>query len=125
VEPSREQLTQRLQDLSDGELLGHLRERTLTPLALEVATDILQARGLAPPPANEAAERLESHPVDAAADGTLVTVADQLTQFEATVQRGCLESHGIFVSVWGEHLERMDIIYSLVGGGTHQAAGAP
>jgi hypothetical protein len=116
---SREELTRRLQDLSDGELVRHLREGTLIPAALEIAEEIVRSRGLSsactenepcvPDPHDEPS-------IEDGADGTLVTIADQLAPLEAGVMRACLESQGIFVHVWGEHLATTHIVWSIAAG---------
>ena len=49
MEVSREELAKRLGEMSDEELLSHLRSGDLTPLAVEVATLTLNSRGLASP----------------------------------------------------------------------------
>lgn len=46
MEVSREELAVRFQEMSDEELLKHVRSGDLTPLAVEVATSILNSRGL-------------------------------------------------------------------------------
>jgi hypothetical protein len=120
VEPSREQLTQRLQEVSDAELLRHVRERTLIPAALEVAEQIIQARGLAQSSAGvdmDSAVETSVEPDEPAA-GDLVPLVEFLGPQKAGVLRTCLESHGIFVHLWGEHLAYMDIILSAATGRT-------
>jgi hypothetical protein len=48
----------------------------------------------------------------------LVTVAEFWNPIEASVVRACLESFGISVHVWGEHLASGNILWSVAGGGT-------
>jgi hypothetical protein len=52
VDVSRNDLVLRFRNLSDDELMSRLRAGTLTPLAIEVATVELQARGIEPPGAD-------------------------------------------------------------------------
>jgi len=50
-------------------------------------------------------------------DIDLVTVAQFSNPLKANVLRACLESHGIFAYVWGEHLGVTHIFMSIAGGG--------
>jgi hypothetical protein len=104
MEASREELETRFREMSDEELLSHLRSRELTPLAIEVAMSTLDSRGLAssalPGPADASANSQDGS-VDEEID--LVTVAEAVNAVEANVIRLFLESHGIFASVWREH----------------------
>jgi hypothetical protein len=104
MDVSREELATRFREMSDEELLRHLRSGDLTPLALEEATSTLNSRGLAssalPGPADAGAYS-QDESVDERID--LVTVAEAVNAVEANVIRRLLESHGIFASVWGEH----------------------
>jgi hypothetical protein len=104
MEVSREELATRFREMSDEELLSHLRSGDLTPLAVEVATLTLESRGLAssalPGPADASAYAQDGS-VDEEID--LVTVAEAVNAVEANVIRRLLESHEIFASVWGEH----------------------
>jgi len=104
MEVSREELATRFREMSDEELLSHLRSRDLTPLAVEVATLTLNSRGLASSalssPADASAYSQEGS-VDEGVD--LITVAESVNAVDANVIRRLLESHGIFASVWGEH----------------------
>jgi hypothetical protein len=104
VDTSTEQLTQRLQQLSDAELLQHVQESTLVPQALEIARGILRSRGLEPAP-------------DGASGSGLVTLVELPDAQEAQQLRARLESQGIPVrerpaatgrklQVRGEHLDR-------------------
>lgn len=123
METSRQQLAQRFGELSDEELLTHVHSGTLTPLALEVATGILSSRGL-PPALWEAdaseqvlysrSERVQAQPRDVA----LVTIAEFLSATRAHVLRTCLEAHGIFAHVSGEHLATSRPLLSFAEGGT-------
>lgn len=124
MEVSREQLTRRLQELSSEELLRHRWSGVLTPLALEVTTEILRSRGqeLLAPAAIAGPRQSSAPPVHPAAasdaddEVILVTVAGSLDPLTANVLRACLESHGVFVHLWGEHLAVVDPILSWAGG---------
>lgn len=50
-------------------------------------------------------------------DIDLVTVAQFSNPLKASVLRACLESHGVFAYVWGEHLGVANIFLSIAGGG--------
>jgi putative signal transducing protein len=50
-------------------------------------------------------------------DIDLVTVAQFSDPLKANVLRACLESHGIFAYVWGEHLGIANIFLSTASGG--------
>ena len=50
-------------------------------------------------------------------DIDLVTVAILQDPLNANVLRACLESHGIFAYVWGEHLGIANIFLSVASGG--------
>lgn len=50
-------------------------------------------------------------------DIDLVTVAQFSDPLKANVLRACLDSHGIFAYVWGEHLGVAHIFLSIAGGG--------
>jgi hypothetical protein len=104
MEVSREELATRFSEMSDEELLGHLRRGDLTPLAQEVATSTLQSRGLVAPtlPGPEDAGA-QSHDGLVAGEIDLVAVAEAANAVEANVIRDFLEAHGLFASVWREH----------------------
>ena len=104
MEVSREELATRFREMSDEELLNHLRSGDLTQLAIEVATSTLNSRGLASPALHDPADA-SAYSQDGSVDEEidLVTVAEAVNAVEANVLRRLLESHGIFASVWGEH----------------------
>jgi putative signal transducing protein len=116
VEVSREELAKRFESLSDEEVLQLLRSGTLTSLAVEVAADILDARGVDPlsvPGAPDSTrESIDGEGLD------LVTVAVEWDPLKANLLRALLESQGIFAYVWGEHLATMHIFLSNAGGGS-------
>lgn len=90
---------------------------TLTPLALEVALDELRSRGIQViADSDQIGKRDES--ADPDPDVDLITVARFSNPLEANVLRACLESHGIFAFVWGEHLGTAHIFLSVASGGT-------
>jgi len=104
MEVSRAELETRFREMSDEELLSHLRSGDLTPLAAEVATSTLNSRGLASsalPDSVDPSANSQEGSVDEEID--LVTVAEAVNAVEANVIRLFLESHGIFASVWREH----------------------
>ena len=116
MEVSREELAKSFRELSDGELLARVQAGTLTDLAADVAANELRARGLELPktqPTEESvgAGELDEETVD------LVTVARFSNPLKANVLRACLEAHGIFAFVWGEHLGTTHVLYSIAGGG--------
>jgi hypothetical protein len=111
MEVSRSELAARFRDLSDGELQQLVAEGNLTELAIEVATSELQSRGLQVPTATQRTEPSAQEPLD------LVTVDRRVNSVEANVLRACLEAHGIFAYVWGEHLGTANIIFSAATGG--------
>ena len=116
---SREDLAQRFELLSDEDLVATLRSGTLTPLATEVASEILSLRGLALPSLPGAADSTGESPVEVDYDESdLVTVAVQWDVVRANLLRTLLESHGIFVHLWGEHLATMNVFLSNASGGT-------
>ena len=91
MEVSREELAMRFRDMSDEELLSHLQSRDLTALAHEVATSVLNSRGLV--------SSALPGPADASADshdgpGTLPRVqvrsdqVDQARELLAAMKRG-------------------------------------
>jgi len=108
MEVSREDLIQRFEVLSDEDLSASLRSGTLTPLAAEVAGNILSSRGVDPVSFSE---------IDHA-ESDLVTVSVQWDAMKANLLRSLLESHGIFVHLWGEHLATAHVFLSNAGGGT-------
>lgn len=117
MEISRQDLAERFQALSDDVLLDRVHAGTLTPLALEVALDELRSRGIQViADSDQIEERDES--ADPDQDVDLVTVARFSNPLEANVLRACLESHGIFAFVWGEHLGTAHIFLSVASGGT-------
>jgi Putative prokaryotic signal transducing protein len=120
MDVSEADLTEHFRALSDEALLERLRAGTLTALALEVAEREARSRRLemptAEPEADAAAEAGESDgPGDDDID--LITVAQFGNPLKANVLRACLESHGIFAYVWGEHLGVAHIFMSIAGGG--------
>src|SRR5687768_8348775 len=105
---SKEDLEERFKALTDQVLLERLQAGTLTPLATEVASAELRSRGIemesAPPVHDPGAPDEHDEPFAPEADVDLVTVAQFTNVLEANVLRNCLESHGVFAFVWGEHL---------------------
>ncbi len=118
---SEADLTERFRALADEALLERLRAGTLTPLALEVAQREVRSRGLEMPAsvrADTGVALAESDASDGHDDGIdLVTVAHFTNPLKANVLRACLESHGIFAYVWGEHLGVAHIFLSIASGG--------
>jgi len=119
MEVSREDLSQHFELLSDADLLASLRSGTLTPLATEVAGNILNSRGVDPvsfpgitDSTVEPAGEIDNDESD------LVTVSVQWDAMKANLLRSLLESHGIFVHMWGEHLATTHMFLSNAGGGT-------
>jgi hypothetical protein len=116
---SEADLTKHFRELSDAALLEQLRAGTLTPVALEVAAREARSRDLEIPDAeaeqtDDAADSNEGAVPD---DVDLVTVAQFSNPLKANVLRACLESHGIFAYVWGEHLGVAHVFMSIAGGG--------
>jgi len=111
MEVSRSELAARFRDLSDGELQQLVAEGNLTELAIEAATSELQSRRLPVPTATQRTEPSAQEPLD------LVTVDRRVNSVQANVLRACLEAHGIFAYVWGEHLGTANIIFSAATGG--------
>jgi hypothetical protein len=119
VEVSREDLTKRFENLSDEEVIQHLRSGTLTSLAIEVAGDILRSRGLDPPSSPGSLDSTVESVAGGDGEGfDLVTVSVQWDPLKANVVRALLESHGIFAHVWGEHLATANMFLSNAGGGS-------
>jgi hypothetical protein len=124
MQVTRQDLEERFQTLTDEVLLGRVRAGTLTPLALEVALVELRSRGIeAVAEPDAAAEHEESSDLapdsdsDADPEADLVTVARFNDPLEANVLRACLESHGIFAFLWGEHLGTTHMFFSVITGG--------
>ena len=120
MDVSEADLTEHFRELSDEALLERLQEGTLTALALEVAAREVRSRGLklptaAPADTDAVADSGESDEPDDDID--LVTVAQFTNPLKANVLRACLESHGIFAYVWGEHLGVANVFLSIAGGG--------
>jgi hypothetical protein len=124
MEVSKEDLEERYRNLADHVLLERLQAGTLTPLATQVALAELRSRGLEL--AAERADAPEKHddelaepdePLELDPDVDLVSVARFTNVLEANVLRACLESHGIFAFVWGEHLGTAHIFLSIASGG--------
>ena len=120
MDVSEADLTNHFRALSDAALLEQLRAGTLTPFALEIAEREARSRHLEIPAAepvdtDAAADSHESDGPDEDVD--LVTVAQFTNPLKANVLRACLESHGIFAYVWGEHLGVAHIFMSIAGGG--------
>jgi hypothetical protein len=113
VDVSREELMQSMQGLSDGELLRHLGNATLTPQAIEVATALLRSRGIDP----AAATSPDGEP--GPDEEELVTIAEYLGPTEASLLRGVLESRGIAVHIWGEYVGAAQVVLPTAGGGAH------
>jgi hypothetical protein len=119
MEVSREDLTQRFELLSDEDLSGSLRSGTLTPLAAEVASSILSSRGVDPVSFPGTVDSTVESAVEIDDDAShLVTVSVHWDAMKANLLRTLLESHGIFVHMWGEHLATTHVFLSNAGGGT-------
>jgi len=110
VEISKEELTRRLQEMSDDELVSHLNGGALTPVALEVVTALLHSRGIQPAPQSAALDpaagsaSAQNDEQAATEEAQLVPVAQLLSPTEANALRACLESSGIVAYVWDEHV---------------------
>jgi hypothetical protein len=118
---SKEDLQERFRELSDQVLLERVQAGTLTPLATEVALAELRSRGIevqaAPALPDSGATDEQDESLDREAHVDLVTVAQFTNVLEANVLRNCLESHGVFAFVWGEHLGTAHIFLSIISGG--------
>jgi hypothetical protein len=121
---SREDLVERFQALADDVLLDRVRGGTLTPLAQEVALGELRSRGIEDVAASPALDQSEQQPEESAdsdfypdSDVDLVTIARFTNPLEANVLRNCLESHGVFAFIWGEHLGTANHLWSVASGG--------
>jgi hypothetical protein len=114
---SEADLTKHFRELSDEALLEQLRAGTLTPFALEVAEREARSRHLEIPQAEPVDADPDLPESDIPDDVDLVTVAQFSNPLKANVLRACLESHGIFAYVWGEHLGVAHIFMSIAGGG--------
>jgi hypothetical protein len=120
MEISKQDLEERFRALADHVLLERLQTGTLTPLATEVALAELRSRGIdASADSSDASDEDEEHEeaVELEPDVDLVSVARFANVLEANVLRACLESHGIFAFVWGEHLGTAHIFLSIASGG--------
>lgn len=116
MEASREELTLSMQNMSNDELLRHLGSGALTPLGVEVASTLLRARGIEP---SAPSTRPDTSSNDTDEESELVTVAEYLSTTEAGLLRGCLESRGIYVHVWGEYVEGAQVVLPTAQGGAH------
>jgi len=130
MQVSREELVESYRQLSDEELLQLLQAGSLTELAQEVAVNELRSRGTVLP-ARSAAEaaRFDGAGESAAyrfgsstatsgdEDLDLITVRHLSNPLTANLLRACLESHGIYVHLWGEHLGAANIVFSTITGG--------
>jgi hypothetical protein len=119
MDVSEADLTEHFRWLSDEALLERLRAGTLTPLALEVAGREARSRSLEIPTAEPAQTDAvaDSDESDAPEDDIdLVTIARFDNPLTANVLRACLDSHGIFAYVWGEH-SFVTPVLPLVGSG--------
>ena len=118
---SKADLQERFRQLSDQVLLERLQAGTLTSLATEVALAELRSRGIdwttTPDGLDAKVSDEHAEPPDTAAEVDLVTVAQFTNVLEANVLRNCLESHGVFAFVWGEHLGTAHIFLSILSGG--------
>ena len=102
MEVSREDLAKRFETLSDEEVLQHFQSGTLTPLAIEVAGNVLRSRGVDPLSSPGAADSTQASAVGLDGEGLdLVTVSVEWDPLKANLLRALLESHGIFAYVWG------------------------
>lgn len=123
MEISKEDLEERFQALADHVLLARLQAGTMTPLATEVAIAELRSRGIDPSvknsdAADEPDEFVEDEePAEFGPEADLIGVARFTNVLDANVLRACLESHGIFAFVLGEHVATAHIIHSMATGG--------
>jgi hypothetical protein len=119
VDISRDELTTRFRDFPDHELMDRLQAGTLTPLAMEVATAELRSRGIELSPAVEPESPDAPHEPDMMVpEGDFVTVAEFWDPVEANLLRTLLESAGVYVHLWGEHLGIAHTFLSVASGGT-------
>jgi len=128
MQVSREELVESFGQLSDEELLERVRAGTLTELAREVAANELRLRGLEPPagPSDVAHHETFGEPEASAeawsgmpgdGDLELVTLRHLTNPLTANVLRTYLQSHGVYVHLWGEHLGTVNIVWSVAAGG--------
>ncbi|HEY7638372.1 MAG TPA: DUF2007 domain-containing protein [Steroidobacteraceae bacterium] len=118
MDVSEADLTEHFRSLSDAALLERLQVGTLTAQASEIAWREARSRGLEAPQAAPAAEGVGLQENDEPGDDIdLVTVATFTNPLQANVLRACLESHGVFAYVWGEHLGIAHIFLSVASGG--------
>ncbi len=108
---SREDLTERFRSFSDEELLSRAGSGTLTPLAQEVAEAELRSRGMEPASPAASSDVTDDQAID------LTTVAEFWDPVQAHLLRACLEAHGLFCFVWGEHLATANNFLSAASGG--------
>ena len=120
MDVSEADLTEHFRALSDAALLEQLQAGTLTAFAHEVAAREARSRHLQ----LAAAEPADTDPAadsggsdDPDDDIDLVTVGQFSDPLKANVLRACLESHGIFAYIWGEHLGVANIFLSTASGG--------
>jgi hypothetical protein len=107
-----------MQQLSDDELVRHLGSGTLTPLAIEIATTLLRARGI------DLSTAIGSSSADLGGEAApdeeeMVTIAEYLSSTEASVLQGVLESRGIAAHIWGEYVGAAQVVLPTAGGGAH------
>ncbi|HKQ15782.1 MAG TPA: DUF2007 domain-containing protein [Steroidobacteraceae bacterium] len=117
MDVSEADLTEHFRILTDQALLERLRAGTLTPFALEVAEREARSRGLEipieQPEAAVGAAPDQDYDTD---DIDLVTIAKFENPLTANVLRACLDSHGIFAFIEGEHLGVANRLMSIRGG---------
>jgi hypothetical protein len=104
---------QNMQELSDGELLRHLRSGTLTAQGIEAAEALLRSRGIDPAAPEAAAGGPEPDETE------LVTIAECLSSTEAALLQGVLQSRGISAHLWGEYAGAAQVVLPTAGGGAH------
>ena len=92
----------------------HCLQHTHPFVAIEVVSTELRARGIEPP-VDDSAVHDDAQSVVLA--GELFTVAEFWNPIEANLLRSLLESEGIFVHMWGEHLGVANPFLSAISGG--------
>jgi hypothetical protein len=123
MQVTKEDLVAQYQELSNSEILRRAQSGTLTPLAREVAREELRSRGVQFEANDKEKESLIEPDV---ADPTIeenptglgfVTIAHLVNPLRANLLRARLQSEGIVVHVFGEHLGAMHIFLSAGTGG--------
>ena len=117
MDSNKKEMADRFRRLNDSELRRRVEAGTLTAVGTEVALAELAARGIQMPTVDAVTDDVVEDVASLPPGVDLVTIKHFVNPMQASLARSHLESEGIFVHLWGEHLGIAHILFSAATGG--------